>query len=284
MRRCVVWVHGIGEHRAGYSRPWQGVFNSHLDLRPADYVEVLWEPAMEGGARGARARGARARGAPAAAPDVPLTPEERALERRIRTELEARLAQQAVAESRPARPRGDGEPLEWTQLRRRAPRGFWDVVFNPHESIGDFARYLASRRLRLAVKERFKEKVRPLADDGVAISVIAHSWGTVVAYDSLIDLATEVPSLRFANLFTLGSPLWLVRLLLDERSGRRPERLGFWMNIHASGDVVGSWLKPGFDVDSDYEVPSVGRDAHGSYFVKDNTAVQRDLIAARVLG
>jgi hypothetical protein len=118
----------------------------------------------------------------------------------------------------------------------------------------------------------------------VAISVISHSWGTVVAYDSLIDLATEVPSLRITNLFTLGSPLWLVRLLLDDSSGRKPEQLRFWMNVHARGDLVGSWLKPGYALDRDFEVPSIGRDAHGSYFVKDNPAVQRDLIAARILG
>jgi hypothetical protein len=31
-------------------------------------------------------------------------------------------------------------------------------------------------------------------------------------------------------------------------------------------------------------VPSIGNDAHGSYFVKGNEAVQRDLIASRVLG
>jgi hypothetical protein len=285
MRRCVVWVHGIGEHRAGYSKPWRTVYNPHLKLRDADFMEVLWEPAMEAGTRGAP-RGRRGARAAAVAPGgVELTAEERARERRIRSELEARLAQQAAVESRPMTARADvAEPLEWGQLRRRTPRGFWDVILNPNESIGDFARYLASRRLRLAVKECFKQKLRPLADDDVAISVIAHSWGTVVAYDSLIDLATELPSLRVANLFTLGSPLWLVRWLLDESSGRKPEQLGFWMNVHARGDLVGSWLKPAYDLDRDFEVPSVGRDAHGSYFVKDNPAVQRDLVAARVLG
>ena len=53
------------------------------------------------------------------------------------------------------------------------------------------------------------------------------------------------------------------------------------------GDVgtgsIGYWLKPEFKVTSDYEVVSVGTDAHGSYFVKGNEAVQRDLIASRIL-
>ncbi|HSK92551.1 MAG TPA: hypothetical protein VLA76_00680 [Candidatus Angelobacter sp.] len=272
-KRCIVWVHGIGEHRTGYSKPWRTVFNEFLKLADADYVEVLWEPVMEGrppGARGAPAGGVR------------LTPEERADERRIRAELEARLAQQAVTEGG-AGARYLGRPREWGAARRATPRGFWDVVTNPGESIGDFARYLASRRIRLAVKECFKLKLRPLAGESVDISVISHSWGTVVAHDALVDLAAETPDLRVANLFTLGSPLWLVRLLLEERSGRRPKSVDFWMNVHARGDLVGSWIKPGFKVDRDYEVPSVGRDAHGSYFVKGNEAVQRDLVAARIL-
>jgi len=273
-KRRIVWVHGIGEHRTGYSKPWRTVFNEFFDLADADYVEVLWEPVMEGRIPGARAVRAGA---------TRLTPEERAEERRIRAELEARLAQQAVTEGG-AGARDLGGPREWGAARRGTPRGLWDVITNPGESIGDFARYLASRRLRLAVKECFKLRLRPLAGENVAISVISHSWGTVVAHDALVDLAAEMPDLEVANLFTLGSPLWLVRPFLEERSGRRPECVGFWMNVHARGDLVGSWLKPGFRADRDYEVPSVGRDAHGSYFAKGNEAVQRDLIAARILG
>ena len=273
-RRVVVWVHGIGEHRAGYSKPWKRVFDTYLKLADRDSVEVLWEPVMEGKPPGARAGGGTVR----------LTPEERARERRIRAELEARLEQRAVIEAAPGGARAMARPREWSAARRQMPRGFWDVLLDPGESIGDFARYLASRRLRLAVKECFKLGVRPFIGENVAISVISHSWGTVVAHDALVDLASEAPELDVANLFTLGSPLWLVKPFLEERSGLRPAPVGFWMNVHARGDAVGSWLKPGFKVDRDYEVPSVGTDAHGSYFVTGNEAVQRDLIASRILG
>ena len=272
--RRIVWVHGIGEHRAGYSKPWRTVFNPFLSLKDTEYLEVLWEPVMEGKAPGARGRGN----------GIPLTPAERAEERVIRLELESRLAQQTVIEAAQPGARGMVRPREWGAARRQAPRGFFDVIFNPGESIGDFARYLASRRLRLAVKECFKLQVRPLAGQDVRISVISHSWGTVVAHDALVDLASEVPGLKVDNLFTLGSPLWLVKPFLEERGGRRPAPVAFWMNVHARGDAVGSWLKPGFKVDRDYETPSVGNDAHGSYFVKGNEAVQRDLIATRILG
>ena len=276
MKHRIVWVHGIGDHRAGFSKPWQKVFDPFLKLGPEGYVEVLWEPVMEGRPPGARG----------AAVPIRLTPEERAAERRIRAELEARLAQRAAVEASAAPgARGAGRPVEWSRLRGRTPRGLLDVILNPGESIGDFARYLASRRLRLAVKECFKIEMRKLHDQGAAISVISHSWGTVVAHDSLVDLASELPGLKVANLFTLGSPLWLVRMLLEERSGRRPASLGHWTNIHAKGDLVGSWLKPAFAVHRDYEVPSHGRgDAHSSYFASGNEAVQHDLIARRILG
>lgn len=274
-KRRIVWVHGIGEHKTGYANPWRTVFNPFLKLTDADYLEVLWEPVMEG-----RAPGSRGGIGP-----VQLTPRERADERMIRAELESRLEQQAVLEGRPGGSRDlGGPPREWSRVRRQSARGLWDVIFNPGESIGDFARYLASRRLRLAVKECFKLQLRPFIGENVAISVISHSWGTVVAHDALVDLASEAPTLRVANLFTLGSPLWSVRPFLEDRSGKRPLSVTFWMNIHARGDAVGSWLKPGFKVDRDYEVSSVGNDAHGSYFVKGNEAVQRDLIAARILG
>ena len=273
-KRRVVWVHGIGEHRSGYSKSWRTVFNPFLKLQDADYLEVLWEPVMEGRPPGSRGGGGRVR----------LTDEERARERLIRAELEARLEQRAVIEATATGARGLARPREWNAARRQMRRGFFDILFNPGESIGDFARYLASRKLRLAVKECFKLQVRPLIAANAEISVISHSWGTVVAHDALVDLAAEAPGLKVAALFTLGSPLWLVRPFLEEKAGRRPAPVEFWMNVHARGDAVGSWLKPEFKVDRDYEVPTVGADAHGSYFVKGNEAVQRDLIAARITG
>lgn len=276
-QRRIVWVHGIGEHRAGYSSPWRKVFNPFLELSDGNYLEVLWEPVLEGRPPGSRAGG---RG-------VRLTPEERVEERQIHDQLEARLAQQTVIEGTvqggARSTRVDARPREWSAARRQVPRGIVDVLLNPGESIGDFARYLASRRIRLAVKECFKLQLRPLIGKKVTISVISHSWGTVVAHDALVDLASEQPNLRVGHLFTLGSPLWLVRPFLDQRGGR-PANLAHWTNVHAKGDVVGSWLKPAFKVDRDYEVPSVGRDAHGSYFVKGNEAVQGDLISSRILG
>src|SRR5262249_52593146 len=166
--------------------------------------------------------------------------------------------------------------IEWGDLQAvPGTLGSFDWLFNPDEYLGDFAKYLVSRTVRMAVKEKFKEQLRPLAS-GYRIGVIAHSWGTVVAYDSLIDFEIEYPALRVANLITLGSPLWLVRYLLDNRTGRRPAGVGNWINIYAQGDLIGSWLKPGFQVNQDFLVPNFGdQGPHSSYFVPHNEPVQK---------
>jgi hypothetical protein len=113
--------------------------------------------------------------------------------------------------------------------------------------------------------------------------LITHSWGTVVAYDALTDLATETPTFQLGQLVTLGSPLWLVRPFLQDRSGGKPAQTTLWLNIHAEGDPIGSYLRPAFAVDRDYLVPTAGPDPHGSYFFPGNTLVQRDIIAAAIL-
>jgi hypothetical protein len=75
-----------------------------------------------------------------------------------------------------------------------------------------------------------------------------------------------------------------VRRLLEERSGARPDNLAQWQNIHARRDLIGSWLKPAFKVDREYQVPNVGSNAHSSYFVRENAAVQEQLVTPFILG
>jgi metacaspase-1 len=284
----IVWVHGIGDHKPGYSTEWEKSFNAYLNLSHESYVEVVWETVFDAVRRTMRI-GRRATGA-----HVRLTQREQLAEAAVREQLLAILAARASAfeEGRAAAgltrrgPHAVGRGvLEWSELRRvsrRGGTGEWLSQLN--EYLGDFTWYLISKRVRTAVKEEAKKVLRPLADGDRAISIISHSWGTVVAYDTLLDLELEAPDLNVANLFTLGSPLWLVRTLLEDSSGRKPGELGFWMNIDALGDPVGSWLSPAFQVDRDYQVPSYGGgDPHGSYFVQGNEPVQHDLVANTIL-
>jgi hypothetical protein len=282
MQRRVMWVHGIGAHSPGYSAEWQRSFNHYFNLEANDYVEVCWNTVFQAAQTGTRS--VNGSGDPLA-----LTPQEQLAAEEARQNLETMLQARSwalqQAQGAAMTRRGGQGVVEYSQLQRKATtRGALDWLFNPDEYLGDFAKYLVSRNVRNAVKEKAKEQLRPLATGDVSIAIIAHSWGTVVAYDSLLDLEVEMPTLKAGYLFTLGSPLWLVRHMLEDRSGRKPGQLAHWINIHARGDLVGSWLQPAFRVDKDFAVPDFGGvGAHSSYFVTNNEAVQRDIIAQYVL-
>lgn len=280
MQHRILFVHGIGVHPPGWSKEWQAAFNHDLRFQPSNYLEVTWDTVFQVAQGGTRA--AAISGAP-----VTLTPQEQVAADQVREELATILQARATAIQPPmqAITRSGPGTIEYGDLQR-APttRGALDWLFQPDAYIGDFAKYLVSRNVRTAVKEKVKEQLRPLAGSNTPISIIAHSWGTVVSYDSLLDLQVELPNLKVVNLFTLGSPLWAVRSFLDDRSGRKPGQLTNWVNIHARGDLVGSWLQPAFKDDKDFEVPSFGNvGAHSSYFVANNEAVQRDIVAQYVL-
>lgn len=282
MQHRIVWVHGIGPHSPGYSGEWQTVFNQSLNLTPAEYLEVCWDTVFD------QAQGATRSAEGGSA--VALTAQEQLAAEEVRQELETLLQARASAlgqEGTAATRSGSAAVVEYDEFRGGAAttRGALDWLFKPDEYLGDFAKYLVSRSVRTAIKEKAKEVLRPLADAQTSVSIIAHSWGTVVSYDALLDLEVELPRLKVANLITLGSPLWMVRRLLEDRSGRKPGQTARWINIHARGDLVGSWLQPAFRDDKDFLVPAFGNvGAHSSYFAPNNAAVQREIIARYVVG
>jgi metacaspase-1 len=254
----VVWVHGIGHPAVGYSDGWREAFNQYLQLPDGDFVEVLWSPAYDA--------------------QRSATPEEGNLSRTLAMNLRARGSAVASATSVPL-------VGEWSELEPRL-RAFPRWLLDPEDYIGEFIKYLMNEDIRAAVKERLKERLRPLANQGFAISIVSHSWGTVVAYESLLDLQNELPIFQLANLFTLGSPLWLVQHLLHNHSGQKPANTNQWANIHALGDAIGSWLKPGYQVNQDFSVldASHGHDPHGSYFLPGNAEVQQMIVRSAIEG
>ncbi|MEJ7652663.1 MAG: hypothetical protein WKH64_04575 [Chloroflexia bacterium] len=267
-------------------------FNKHLQLELDCYVETTWDSVFNAreGTRGP---------ASSSIASIELTPEEALEEVRVRQELEAILIARSSAltgpeSAAPTRGGRSDETVEWSSFGESsngdagATRGFIpDWLLNPNESLGDFSKYLVSRNVRNAVKEVVKVALRDLVDSSqYQVSIVSHSWGTVVAYDSLLDLDVELPGLRVPTLMTFGSPLWLIRRLLEDRSGRKPPQVGQWVNVHARGDLVGAWLTPaGFKVDHEYEVPGfTGVGAHSSYFVEGNDEVQLKIVKPIILG
>ncbi len=278
MSHRIIWIHGIGDHRAGYSRTWSAALNEYTALTDDSYAEVCWEEVFDA------ARGTRGDSLPE------LTPDEQAEAERVRMELETIMLARASALREAGAPvsRGDGEVLTYEEMIDIAggegSRGTFDWLWNPDEFLGDFVKYLVSRGVREAVKERAKQQLRPLAGGDARVTVVGHSWGTVVAYDALLDAERELPSLGVVNLMTMGSPLWMVRPFLTDRSGRKPRTVARWTNVHARGDLIGSWLRPGFRVDNDHEVPTYSNvGAHSSYFEPHNEPVLKAIMSRWIL-
>jgi hypothetical protein len=74
------------------------------------------------------------------------------------------------------------------------------------------------------------------------ILLVAHSMGSVVAYDALRMLEREDPSLQVEHLVTAGSPLGLakVKLKFEAEHGalRVPNNVSAWTNLADGNDVV----------------------------------------------
>ncbi|MFI1167680.1 serine peptidase [Streptomyces sp. NPDC020801] len=87
--------------------------------------------------------------------------------------------------------------------------------------------------------------------------VVAHSLGSVVAYEAL----WTIPDVPIDLLLTLGSPLGMPRIVFDRLTpspgarGQRPPGVRRWVNIADPGDVVAvpRPLEPHFDLDQDIE-------------------------------
>ena len=109
-----------------------------------------------------------------------------------------------------------------------------------------------------------KGLIRAVVEDFSSVSaivILGHSWGSVVAYRSLLELSGEIPSNALDALVTLGSPLTTDSLLIlfsapwlggvpggefvlaDELS--KPSTVRNWLNYYSqcdqiSGSVVGA--------------------------------------------
>lgn len=275
----VVWVHGIGPLQPGYSKGWDQAYNQYLNFNITDFMEVYWADAYSS-TMSVDNLGTNMT-------TIPPTTQEQLVEAQVRKALTTVLLARITAQVQSPALLG-----EWSQLTNNMASGQVSLppwvppwMLNPDAYIGEFVKYLVSREVRNAVKEKAKEQLRLLVNSGCNCSILAHSWGSVVAYESLLDLETEMPAFQLAHLFTLGSPLWLVHYLLEDSSGRKPRNVTNWVNIHAQGDMVGAGLIPGFQDDADYGVANYGNgDPHGSYFVDGNKAVEHDIVAVHILG
>jgi hypothetical protein len=83
---------------------------------------------------------------------------------------------------------------------------------------------------RLAVQELKTQLLNAAKDGKQPINIVAHDWGTVIAYIALDELRTD-PSVKVANLVTMGSPLWMLE---PDGPGRKPLTLPVAQAVQAS--------------------------------------------------
>lgn len=285
-RRYLIYVHGICQHLPGYSNGWWDTLKPFTNVFEAGSLndtrrEVVWSDLVN--ERALALQAARDRDPRAAQRAV----EQVRAEAEIREALQDRVDRHAV----------DGNPQTAPGEAPRALTEDRGLISIPGlNCVDDFTVYLVNDETRAQVLERFTRVVQPLLQEGAALDIISHSWGTVVAYEGLRELELQgLTTGNVRNFFTVGAALSIgpvkMRLRPANRDGRRPAMVQRWINLNAHGDVVGGPLqnRP-YQVDNDFPnlVPFQCGSffgfvkpacAHGSYFVAGNTAVNRDVFA-----
>ena len=162
--------------------------------------------------------------------------------------------------------------------------------------IDDFSIYLTDDQVRQQIIDRCIAVVQPALQAGLELDIVAHSWGTVVAYEALRQLEDEgLQSPLVRNFFTVGAALSIgpvkMQLRGANKNGKKPASVRRWVNLNAHGDIIGGALK-GRPYDDDIDVIKLAPFgcnsilglvnpvcAHSSYFVSGNVAVNRDIFA-----
>lgn len=269
--RHLVYVHGITQHRSGYSNSWWRALQQHIGQIFGDghlqstRWEVLWSDLVN----------------PRALANDEIHRE--GLRLQIEAVLEERQRREII--DRTSNNQEVRQAIEQVRTLERG-RGF---------AIDDFLSYMLDSKIRKQIIDRFIEVVEPLLSSGKQIDIISHSWGTVVAYEGLRELERNRsrPG-RISNFFTVGSALSIgparAHLKRENKDGIRPFYVDRWINIDAKGDLVGGMLADMFDVTEEY-LDLIPTDcsqklfgyslvcAHSSYFDENNTTVNRDIFA-----
>ncbi len=166
--------------------------------------------------------------------------------------------------------------------------GFLVMAVRPaFKVLGDIFLYLGDRNYHEALHRCLLDKLKDLGP-APRLVIAAHSLGSVIVIDSLLDRPRQWEQFGSIELITMGSPLrrLFARFfpsaypLPDEIAGGLAQRYGAfrWSNIHRRFDYVGGSLSVGGAV-ADYRVRSGWR-LHTGYW-SDPAVIG---VAERVLG
>jgi hypothetical protein len=163
-----------------------------------------------------------------------------------------------IAEMLTKRRASDRDIADAASLKRRFARWLFQTAdyipfLIPHFAteeveihLRDFNQYLRNSH---GIAENARDKVRSAlqgaADAGRPVLLLAHSMGSVIAYESLWQLSRELRSDMAIDLFvTTGSPLGqniVQRHLMgshEKGEGRYPANIRQWINIAAVGELT----------------------------------------------
>lgn len=106
----------------------------------------------------------------------------------------------------------------------------------------DLHRYQHHRAARDAIRARLREALRSAQETRGQIMLIAHSMGSIVAYDVLRAAGRTLPGLRISHFVTLGSPLGLTEVMeILAAPLRVPECVARWSNFADPRDYAARW-------------------------------------------
>jgi len=134
---------------------------------------------------------------------------------------------------------GVGKVLEKVLGASLAENAVRDAV---EARVPDLHRYKHHRAAQDAIRERLREPLRIAHAMGRQIMLIAHSMGSIVAYDVLRAADRILPNLRIAHFVTLGSPLGLTEIKeIVAHPLRVPECVARWSNFADPRDYAARW-------------------------------------------
>jgi hypothetical protein len=132
---------------------------------------------------------------------------------------------------------GTARPIDW--MKRYLGIG-WLADEVLERKLEDLALYYGNADKRTDLRNLLKLRLR--AHAGKRIMVIAHSMGSIVAYDVLRELGREEPNFVLHHFLTIGSPLGLPhvkdRIYKESPAVRTPSIVQRWSNFADRRDPV----------------------------------------------
>lgn len=118
----------------------------------------------------------------------------------------------------------------------------------------DLYKYYEQKNTRQKLRDRLRNTILDNRDK--RLMVVAHSMGTIIAYDVLRELGSEDANLNIEHFVTMGSPLGLPhvkhKIIEENRLVRTPSVVNKWTNLADRRDPVALDIHLSDDYEANY--------------------------------